>query len=236
MNNLNPDKGLSRTRPATLLVVEDETRLRDYLCRGLGEEGFIVSGADSAETAATAIAHGAFAAIVLDLRLPRKDGRDFLRELRAASNSTPVLILTARDALAERVGGLDDGADDYLTKPFAFAELVARLRALLRRQSSLAQPFLRVAGLVFDTATRRVKYEGQELALTPKETQVLELLMHNAGHTVTRAMIAQVVWGDTYNDFSNLIEVFVNRLRRKIGNHGPSLIVTVRGAGYVMRL
>jgi two-component system copper resistance phosphate regulon response regulator CusR len=172
---------------------------------------------------------------VLDLRLPQKNGSVFLRELRASSNTTPVLILTARDALAERVAGLNDGADDYLTKPFAFAELTARLRALLRRQPTPPQPFLRVAGLVFNTATRRVQYEGRDLALTPKETQLFELLMRNAGNTVTRAMIAQVVWGDAYNDFSNLIEVFVNRLRHKIADHGPSLIVTVRGTGYVMR-
>jgi DNA-binding response OmpR family regulator len=220
---------------ARLLVIEDECRLREYLCSGLGEEGFITSGVESAEAAELALRGSDFSAIVLDLRLPQKDGSDFLRELRASSNTTPVLILTARDAIAERVAGLNDGADDYLTKPFAFAELTARLRALLRRHPTPPQPFLRVAGLVFNTATRRVQYEGRDLALTPKETQFLELLMRNAGNTVTRAMIAQVVWGDAYNDFSNLIEVFVNRLRHKIADRGPSLIVTVRGTGYVIR-
>jgi len=221
--------------PARLLVVEDESRLREYLCTGLREEGFIVSGAESAEAAEIALSHESFSAMVLDLRLPHKDGSDFLRDLRAAGNATPVLILTARDAVAQRVAGLDDGADDYLTKPFAFAELVARLRALLRRQTDPPQQFLRIAGVVFDRVTRRAKYEARDLNLTPKETLLLELLMRNAGNTVTRTMIAQIVWGDAYNDFSNLIEVFINRLRHKIDNNSRSLIVTVRGIGYTMR-
>jgi DNA-binding response OmpR family regulator len=136
---------------ARLLVIEDERRLREYLCSGLGEEGFITSGVESAEAAELALRSVTFSAIVLDLSLPQKDGSDFLRELRASSDTTPVLILTARDAIAERVAGLNDGADDYLTKPFAFAELTARLRALLRRQPTLPQAFLHVAGLVFNT-------------------------------------------------------------------------------------
>lgn len=220
--------------PPHLLVIEDENRLRAYLCTGLGEEGFIVTGADSAEKAAAIMSGESFSAIVLDLRLPGKDGRDFLRELRAAGNATPVLILSARDAIAQRVAGLETGADDYLTKPFAFAELVARLRALLRRQAEPRQAFLQIGELVFDTVTRRVKHNGHDRNLTPKETQLLELLMRNAGSTVTRAMITQVVWGDAYNDFSNLIEVFINRLRQKIDDHGPSLIGTVRGIGYTI--
>jgi DNA-binding response OmpR family regulator len=222
-------------QPLHLLVVEDELKLLNNLCRGLGEEGFAVLSAGSAEAAQRAVANGEFDAIVLDLRLPGKDGLEFLRELRAAGNTTPVLILTARGSIGERVAGLETGADDYLTKPFAFAELVARIRALARRRAFAPQPMLRVADLEFDAIRRRARRAGRELNLSPKETLLLELLMRNAGQTVTRAMIAEVVWGAGYNDFSNLIEVFVNRLRQKIGDGGPPLIATVRGAGYSMR-
>jgi two-component system, OmpR family, copper resistance phosphate regulon response regulator CusR len=219
---------------AHLLIVEDEGRLLEYLSQGLREEGFRVTGASSAEAAEVALRAGSFSGIVLDLRLPQKDGSDFLRELRTAGNSLPVLILTARDSIKSRVAGLDAGADDYLTKPFSFAELVARLRALLRRQRN-PPPQLQIGSITFETVTRRVKRDGIELNLSPKETLLLELLMRNAGETVTRGMITLVLWGESYNDFSNLIEVFVNRLRHKLDDHGPSLIVTVRGVGYAMR-
>jgi DNA-binding response OmpR family regulator len=224
-------------KEAHLLVVEDEVGLLNHLCRGLGEAGFAVMSAGSAEAAERAVAGGEFAAIVLDLRLPGKDGLEFLRELRTAGNSTPVLILTARGGLDERVSGLDAGADDYLAKPFAFAELVARIRALLRRRQAAAPPpQLRVADLEFDPVKRRARRGGRELNLSPKETILLELLMRNAGQAVTRTMIAEVVWGPGYNDFTNLIEVFVNRLRTKIGaDAGEPLIATIRGVGYSMR-
>jgi DNA-binding response OmpR family regulator len=222
-------------QPLHLLVVEDEVKLLNNLCRGLGEEGFAVLSAGSAEAAERAIASGDFDAIVLDLRLPGKDGLEFLRELRAAGNTTPVLVLTARGSIGERVAGLETGADDYLVKPFAFPELTARIRALARRRASAPQSVLRVAGLEFDPVRRRARRDDRELNLSPKETVLLELLMRNAGQIVTRAMIAEVVWGSGYNDFSNLIEVFVNRLRQKIGDGGPPLIATVRGVGYSMR-
>jgi DNA-binding response OmpR family regulator len=219
-----------------LLVVEDEARLLGYLRTGLTEEGFAVTGAASAEAAEQILNAAHFATIVLDLRLPQKDGIQFLRELRDRRDRTPVLILTARDSLTERVTGLDAGADDYLAKPFAFAELVARVRALIRRGTPSPQALLQVADLAFDAATRRVRRDGQELNLSPKETLLLELLMRNAGNTVTRTMIAEVVWGGAYNDFTNLIEVFVNRLRRKLDDGGSlSLITTIRGVGYAMR-
>lgn len=217
-----------------LLVVEDEVKLRNTICRGLGEENFTVCGVATAEAAEKALATNDFDAMVLDLRLPGKDGISWLREIRTAANTTPVLILTARGSVDERVIGLESGADDYLVKPFAFAELVARIRAIVRRRFSFAQPFLKVAGLEFDTVTRRVRRAGHEINLSPKETLLLELLMRNAGQTVTRAMITEVVWGPAYNDLSNLIEVFVNRLRRKIED-GGSVIATVRGIGYTMR-
>ncbi|HJU28812.1 MAG TPA: response regulator transcription factor [Candidatus Binataceae bacterium] len=222
-------------QPLHLLVVEDEIKLLNNLCRGLGEEGFAVLSAGSAEAAERAIANGEFDAIVLDLRLPGKDGLEFLRGLRAAGDTTPVLVLTARGSVSERVVGLETGADDYLVKPFAFPELVARIRALARRRVGATPATLRVADLEFDSVRRRARRADRELSLSPKETVLLELLMRNAGQVVTRAMIAEVVWGFGYNDFSNLIEVFVNRLRHKIDDGGPPLIATVRGVGYSMR-
>jgi DNA-binding response OmpR family regulator len=221
-----------------LLVVEDEVQLLKNLCRGLGEEGFSVLSASSAEAAQRAVMNGQFDAIVLDLRLPGKDGLEFLHELRASGNLTPVLVLTARASLEQRVIGLDSGADDYLVKPFAFPELVARIRALARRglNPSQRQPTLRLADLEFDTVKRRGWRAGRELNLSPKETILLELLLRNTPQTVSRNMIAEVVWGSGYNDFTNLIEVFVNRLRQKIDDGtGESLIATVRGVGYAMR-
>jgi two-component system OmpR family response regulator len=218
-----------------LLIVEDEAKLRSSICCGLGEENFIVCGVGSAEAAGEALAMHDFDAIVLDLRLPGKDGIPWLREIRRAGNVSPVLILTARGSVAERVIGLESGADDYLVKPFAFAELLARIRALVRRRLSFAQGLIKVADLEFDTVTRRVRRAGREINLSPKETLFLELLMRNAGETVTRAMITDVVWSSAYNDISNLIEVFVNRLRRKIETRGIPLITTQRGIGYSMR-
>jgi DNA-binding response OmpR family regulator len=215
-----------------LLIVEDEAQLARSIARGLTEEGFTVLTAGSAEEAERMVAAGALEAIVLDRRLPGKDGLTFLRELRANGNQTPVLVLTARGALEDRVGGLDSGADDYLVKPFAFPELIARIRALVRRHAP--SPVIRVGDLELDTVKRRATRGGRELGLSPKETILLELLMRNAGQTVTREMIAQTVWGGDYTDFTNLIEVFVNRLRQKVED-GVRVIVTVRGVGYTMR-
>jgi len=224
-------------RSARLLIVEDEPDLLKSLRLGLAEDGFIVTCAGRAENAEQLLANQTFDVIVLDLRLPGKDGIDLLREMRASGNATPVLALTARGSLDERVIGLNSGADDYLTKPFAFAELLARLRALIRRYVNVAQATLRVADLEFDTVRRRASRSGRDLGLSPKETILLELLMRNAGHPVTRDMIVEVVWGSAYNDFTNLIEVFVNHLRQKINEGaGASLIVTVRGVGYTMRM
>jgi DNA-binding response OmpR family regulator len=174
--------------------------------------------------------------IVLDLQLPGKNGIDLLRELRAGGNQTPVLILTAHGSLEERVAGLDVGADDYLTKPFAFAELVARIKALARRPRTKSSPILKVGDLEFDTIKRRARIGEHSLNLSPKEKMLLELLMRHAGQVVTRDMIAETVWDSNYNSLTNLIEVFVNRLRQKIDPRADrSLIVTVRGEGYTMR-
>jgi len=219
-----------------ILVVEDEVRLLESIRQGLSEEGFAVEGAESAEAAEKIIAAGPLDLIVLDLQLPGKGGIEMLREMRAAENHTPVLILTARGSLQDRVAGLDSGGDDYLTKPFAFAELVARVKALGRRSSQTASPILKVGDLEFDTIKRRVRIGEHVVALSPKEKMLLELLMRNAGQVVTRDMIAETVWDSDYKALTNLIEVFVNRLRQKIDPRSDrSLIVTVRGVGYTIR-
>lgn len=220
----------------SLLLVEDEARLADKLRRGLGEEGFRVDWTDSAEAAEAELHRNSYDLIVLDLRLPGKDGLDFLRQLRARGNGVAVLILTARGSVEERVTGLDCGADDYLVKPFAFAELLARVRALARRRGAARGAILTAGDLELDSVKRLAWRSGRPLGLSPKEIILLELLMRHAGQVVTRAMIAEVAWGSGYNEFTNLIEVFVNRLRQKIDYPGRgSLIATVRGAGYSLR-
>ncbi|HEV2170688.1 MAG TPA: response regulator transcription factor [Candidatus Binatus sp.] len=224
---------MSATR---ILIVEDEAKLASAVKQGLVEDGFAVEVAGTAEEAEPILARSALDLIVLDLGLPGKSGLDLLRELRAVGNSTPVLILTARGSLDERVAGLDSGGDDYLVKPFAFAELVARIKALSRRPRTPASPVLKVGDLEFDTVKRRAKIGEHNLNLSPKEKMLLELLMRNAGQVVTRDMIAETVWDSNYNSLTNLIEVFVNRLRQKIDPRADrSLIVTVRGVGYTMR-
>ena len=219
-----------------ILLIEDEARLANAVKQGLVEDGFSVDVAGSAEEAGPIISRGALDLIVLDLGLPGKNGLELLREMRAAGDQTPVLILTARGSLEERVAGLDGGGDDYLTKPFAFAELVARIKALARRPRAPASAILKVGELEFDTVKRRAKIGEHILNLSPKEKMLLELLMRNAGQVVTRDMIAETVWDSNYNSLTNLIEVFVNRLRQKIDPRADrSLIVTVRGVGYSMR-
>jgi len=219
-----------------ILIIEDEARLANAVKQGLVEDGFAVEIAGSAEAAEPIISRGALDLIVLDVGLPGKNGLDLLREMRAAGNQTPVLILTARGALKERVAGLDTGGDDYLVKPFAFAELVARIKALARRPRTPVSTVLKVGDLEFDTVKRRAKIGEHNLNLSPKEKMLLELLMRNAGQVVTRDMIAETVWDSNYSSLTNLIEVFVNRLRQKIDPRADrSLIVTVRGVGYTMR-
>ncbi len=221
---------------ARLLIVEDEARLAENLRRGLAELGAVVTLAPSVAAAEAALAAAGFDTIILDLRLPDRDGLEFLRDLRARADPTPVLILTARGALDERVAGLETGADDYLAKPFAFAELAARIRALMRRGRRPSAAVLRVADLEFDPVRRRLRAPGGEIALSPKEQILVELLMRHAGAPVSRDTISDVLCGPGYNEFTNVIEVFINRLREKIDRARPlPLIVTVRGVGYMMR-
>ena len=221
---------------ARLLVVEDEAKLAANLKRGLGEAGFAVDLAPNAEAARESLSHNGYDLMLLDLRLPGQDGLEFLAELRAAGAVLPVLILTARDSTDELVRGLDTGGDDYLTKPFAFDELLARVRALLRRRLVADSPVLEAGDIAIDTSRRVASRSGRALDLSPKELIVLEYLVRHAGLAVTRDMIGEAVWGKDYNALSNIVEVFINRLRQKINDGvSESLIVTVRGAGYSMR-
>ncbi len=220
-----------------LLVVEDETKLAANIKRGLGEAGFTVDVASSAEAARASLSQSAYDLMLLDLRLPGQDGLEFLAELRAAGAVLPVLILTARDSTDQRVRGLDGGGDDYLTKPFAFGELLARVRALLRRQLAADSRMLEVNDIIIDTGRRAASRGGRALDLSPKELMVLEFLVRHAGLAVTRDMLGEAVWGKDYNAMSNIVEVFINRLRQKIELvNQPPLIVTVRGAGYMLRV
>ena len=217
-----------------VLVVEDEARVRSFLVRGLEEAGFSVDAAASGDEGLRMAFVHPYDAVVLDLGLPGKDGLSVLRELRAGGRSTPVLILSAREELEDRVRGLDAGADDYLPKPFAFAELLARLRALLRRGTARASA-LKVADLEIDLVTRKVKRAGQNIELTAKEFALLEYLARHAGEVVTRTMIAEHVWDLNFDSFSNVIDVYIRYLRRKIDEtHEPKLIHTRRGVGYVL--
>ncbi len=218
-----------------LLLVEDDPVIASSLAKGLREQAYAVDVVADGEAAVREAAVVPYDAVILDVMLPKRDGFAVCRELRRRGLSTPVLMLTARDAVADRIAGLDIGADDYLTKPFEFGELLARLRALLRRGPALASPVLRVADLELDTRAQRATRAGAPVALTTKEYALLEFLARNAGRVVGRAEISDHVWDDHYDPVSTLIESYINRVRRKIDVPGlPPLIHTRRGAGYVL--
>jgi two-component system copper resistance phosphate regulon response regulator CusR len=221
---------------ARVLIVEDQKKLLQSLKRGLEEEGYDVATAMSGEEGYYLATTGAPDAIVLDLMLPGRDGLKVLRDLRSQGFTRPVLILTARDAVEDRVAGLDCGADDYLVKPFAFAELVARLRALLRRDVSGRELILRADDLEIDLLSRRVVRAGVELDLTKREYELLEYLIRHKNSAVTRDMIAREVWKEVTGSPTNAIDVYVTLLRKKVERPGArQLIHTVRGVGYALR-
>jgi heavy metal response regulator len=216
-----------------VLLVEDEKRIADFIRKGLSEYGYAVDVAGDGEEALDWVDVAQFDIVVLDVMLPVRDGIDVCRELRGRGVQTPVLMLTARDAIEDRVRGLDSGADDYLVKPFAFAELLARLRALARRERSVSGARLQVGGLILDTTTREVFREGRPIDLTSKEYALLEHLMRHPNHVLTRTMIAEHVWNYDFDNATNVIDVHIRNLRRKIDDPFPDrLIHTVRGAGY----
>jgi two-component system, OmpR family, copper resistance phosphate regulon response regulator CusR len=217
-----------------LLLVEDDDSLAKALRRGLVAKGFAVDHADSAELAAVLVSENPYDLVVLDLALPGADGLSFLDALRARRSAVPVLILTARGSVEDRVKGLDRGADDYLRKPFAFSELVARIRALLRRGESLAPAILRVGDVELDTRRFEVRRAGALVTLTAKEFAILEYLLRHAGELVTRSMLLEHCWDESYEGLSNLVDVHVSRLRRKLESAGAvAPLRSIRGAGYV---
>ena len=218
-----------------ILVVEDDRRMAELLKRTLKEEGHQVvlsrDGREGFEIARSSV----FDVIVLDVMLPGMDGVSVARKLRDSRNRTPVLMLTARDAPADIVNGLDSGADDYLTKPFSIDVLLARLRAVSRRGSIPRPAFLEIADVKLDPATRQVTRAEELLSLTPREYSLLELLMRNSGRAVSRETILESVWGFDTEVSGNTVDVFMRHLRLKVDTHGPKLIQTVRGFGYMMR-
>ena len=219
-----------------ILVVEDERRLAQVIRKVLEEEGHTVDVAYDGEDGLAMAMDGSHDVIVLDILLPGMDGLEVCRALRANRVDTPVLLLTALDAVEDRVRGLDAGADDYLPKPFAFQELLARLRALGRRRVQAREPDqIQVGDLVLDLRRRRAQRAGKAIELSPKEFALLEFLMRNEGRVVTRTQILDHVWGYDYSPDSNLVDVYVTYLRRKVDRgHQRRLIRTVRGAGYAL--
>jgi heavy metal response regulator len=218
-----------------ILLVEDEPSAARMMAKGLREQTYAVDVAEDGDGALYQAGVNDYDLIILDIMLPGKDGFEVCRELRASGSCIPVLMLTARDTIDDRVEGLDTGADDYLTKPFDFRELLAHIRALLRRGQALRPDVIRVDSLEIDTRTRRVVRDGRGVYLTAKEYALLEYLARRAGEVITRGDIAEHVWDGNFDIFSNLIEVYVQRLRRKIDDGCTTkLLHTRRGAGYVL--
>ena len=218
------------------LVVEDESKMAALLRRGLQEEGFAVDIAANGEDGSWMGTENDYDVILLDVMLPDVDGFEVCRRLRAADRWAPILMLTARDGVQDRVAGLDAGADDYLTKPFSFDELLARVRALLRRGPSERPPVLTVGDLVLDPATRRVSRGDQDIDLTPKEFGLLDLFLRHPGEALSRTRILEHVWDFAYDGDSNVVDVYVRYLREKVDRpFGRRSIETVRGVGYRLR-
>jgi len=218
-----------------LLLVEDDVRIARFVAKGLRERSYAVDVAGNGDDALYQAEINTYDLVILDVMIPGRNGFEVCRELRASGQKIPVLMLTAKDAVEDRIAGLDFGADDYLTKPFEFRELLARLRALLRRSGELRAPRIEVGDLVLDTAAQSVSRNGADIPMTSKEYALLEYLARNLGRVVGRTEIAEHVWDEEFDPFSNLIEVYVNRLRRKIdAGRAKPLLNTRRGAGYVL--
>lgn len=218
-----------------LLVVEDDAEVREFLVRVLGEAAWAADAVATGAGALTALAIGEYDLVVLDLGLPDMDGFAICRALRARGDRVPILMLTARNAVNDRVRGLDAGADDYLAKPFAVSELLARLRALARRPSVSLEPLLRLADLTLDPATHDVERAGIAVPLTAREFSLLEYLMRAPHRVVSRTQILMHVWDDNFDPVANAVDVLVGRVRRKIDRHGlPPLLRTIRGSGYLL--
>jgi two-component system copper resistance phosphate regulon response regulator CusR len=219
-----------------ILVIEDDPTVGQYVKRGLEEHRWAVDLATDGEEGERHASSEAYDLIVLDMRLPGKSGIDVLHSLRAKGFERPVLVLTAQDAVDAKVATLRAGADDYVTKPFAFEELLARVEALARRPRALASPVLHVGDLEIDQATREVRRAGETIELTPKEYTVLEYLARHAGRVMSRTLITEYAWGYHFDPGTNIVDVVINHLRKKVdAKHPRKLISTVRGVGYVLK-
>jgi DNA-binding response OmpR family regulator len=212
-----------------ILIAEDEPRLASFLEKGLRSNGFVTSVAEDGMKASSMARDDEFDLLVLDLGLPGKDGTEVLRELRASGQRMPVIILTARDDVSDKVGGLEGGADDYVTKPFRFEELLARVRARLRDERTVERTVLRAGSVVLDLRTRRAATDGRTVDLTAREFTMLEVLIRHAGQVLSREQLLSHVWGYDYDPGSNVVDVYIGYLRRKLGSNS---IETVRGMGY----
>lgn len=219
-----------------MLLIEDDSRVASFIRRGLREEHYTVDLAKDGEEALFLAQTGEYDLIVLDLLLPKRNGLDVLKTLRADRNTVPILILTAKDELQDKVAGLDAGADDYLTKPFRFDELLARVRALLRRRGDLVPTVLRAGDLELDVLHHRVTRAGKPLDLTSREYAVLELFLRHPNEIISRTKLSEHVWEHDFDPLSNVIDVHIARLRRKVDEgFSPKLLHTVRGSGYILR-
>ena len=219
-----------------ILVIEDEKKIADFIRRGLKEEGYATDVAYDGENGYFLAKTNDYDLILLDLMLPKLDGITVCKRLKDERVASPIIMLTAKDTTREKVAGLDSGADDYLTKPFAFEELLARIRAVLRKRESKELTKLKIDDLELDLVTHRVARAGKEIELTAKEYALLEYLIRNAGTVVTRTMISEHVWDIDFDTFTNVIDVYINYLRNKIdSNFKKKLIQTIRGRGYILK-
>ncbi len=221
-----------------ILLVEDEKKIANFVKRGLKEDGYAVDVALDGEKGyyLATVNAGEYDLMIFDVVIPKLDGIALCRKLRGDGVNTPILMLTGKDSVDDKVAGLDSGADDYLTKPFAFEELLARIRAILRKKGAQAPTKLEVGDLELDLLTHKVKRAGKEIVLTTKEYALLEFLMRNSGNIVTRTMISEHVWDINFDTFTNVIDVYINYLRKKIdGNAKNKMIHTIRGRGYVLK-
>ena len=216
-----------------VLVVEDEQKINRAVCQALREESYAVDAAYDGDEGEQLSEINDYDLIILDIMLPKKDGVRVCADIRRRGDTTPILLLTAKDAPEDRIQGLDSGADDYLVKPFHMGELMARVRALLRRDSSAKSTQLQVDDLTLDTSSHRVERAGAPIELTSKEYAILEYFMRHPDQVLTRTMISEHVWDDEFDSFSNIIDVYIRRLRRKIDDPTPvKLLHTIRGSGY----
>jgi len=219
-----------------ILVIEDDEKVAHFIKKGLEEEQYAVDVSYDGEDGAHWACENPYDLIILDVMLPKKDGYSLCRELRGKKIHAPVLMLTAKDRLQDKVNGLDAGADDYLTKPFSFEELLARIRALLRRSQDYRGKSLRLGDLVLDPASRNVSQNGKTIALTGKEYALLEYFMRNQGRILTETQIIEHVWDMNFDSLANTVNVYIHHLRNKIDrNHDKKLLHTIRGMGYVMK-